>query len=390
MHTDSAKSTHQYSHKPLVRIGIECESIEDDSYGVARLTSKLLEQLAARPELEKTHRFILYFSRRVPDLACLKSPVFQTRLIGLPRWRLPASFSVYYYLLLPLELWRHPVDVMYYPNYMLPLAHPPRTPSLVMMTEDIYREARNPKLPFRYRAAYLVFSLFWAARRATRVMAISESSRDTLMRFGIPRERIAVNELAVDAPRIRNWQSATRHSFLWVGQAFERRHLREALAAFTELARERPELTFRVIGPDKYNPPLIEETVRLINRRLDRPAVTWEPYVTDEALAEAYASSHAVVYVSDAEAFGLPPLEGLSYGAVPVVADKPVCREVYGEHAFYSAEPSVAGIGAAMQEALTDERRRAGILRTAPAITARYSWQAHAQRFLRIMSHLAT
>jgi glycosyltransferase involved in cell wall biosynthesis len=93
------------------------------------------------------------------------------------------------------------------------------------------------------------------------------------------------------------------------------------------------------------------------------------------------------VYVSDAEAFGLPPLEGLSYGAMPIVADAAVSREVYGEHAFY-AEPTVASIGTAMHAALTDKNRRAAIRSAAPRILERYTWQAHADRWLGIMKKI--
>lgn len=370
----------------MKRIGIECESIEDDSYGVARLIAKLLEQLAGRPELARTHRFVLYFNNRIPDLPFLNTPIFEKRLVGLPRWGLPSSFSIYYYLLLPLELWRNKPAAMYYPNYMLPVIHPPRVPSLVMMTEDIYREAKNPKLPLRYRAAYLLFSLFWAARRATKVMAISKSSRDTLAREGIARARIAVNELAVDPAQP---VAATPGKFvLWVGQAFERRHLREALAAFADIARDMPDLTFRIVGPDKYNPPIIEESSRLINQRLNRPAVIWQHKVGDAELASHYAGASALVYVSDAEAFGLPPLEALSYGAMPVVADVPVSREVYGEHAFYARTPSVDAIGTALREALTDTGRRNRVKAAAPSILKRYTWSAHADRWLKIMQRI--
>jgi glycosyltransferase involved in cell wall biosynthesis len=373
--------------KPIT-IGIECESIENDTYGVARLISKLLEQLAAQTDHSPKYRFVLYFNKNIPALPFLNNPIFEKRVVGLPRWGLPGSFSVYYYLLLPLQLWKDRPAAMYYPNYMLPLIHPPHVPSLVMMTEDIFREARNPKLAFRFRIAYLIFSLFWAVHRATKVMAISRSSRDALAREGIARDRIAVNELAVDTPATRHSPLATRHSLLYVGQAFERRHVREVLAAFTHLAQEMPDLSFHIVGPDKYEPPIIKETVQLLNQRLNRTAVSWEPYASDEDLATHYATARALVYVSDAEAFGLPPLEGLSHGAVPVVADAPVSREIYGPHAFYASQPSVTAIGTALRAALTDENHRTAIRHAAPAILARYTWKAHADRFLRIVQTL--
>ena len=52
-------------------------------------------------------------------------------------------------------------------------------------------------------------------------------------------------------------------TFLWVGQAFPRRHLREALQGFEALAleSEEEEMTFRVIGPDRYPTPTVADAV---------------------------------------------------------------------------------------------------------------------------------
>lgn len=375
MPNDTASSHH------LTTIGIECESIEEDQYGVARLIRKLLEQLASRPELTRTHRFVLYFNGRIPDNALLRNPLFQIKQIGLSRWGLPRSFSLYYYILLPLELWRHPVDAMYWPNYMLPLIAPPRIPSLVMLTEDVWHAIHNRQVALRYRIAYAIFG-YWAAWRATRITAISHASQSALTTlFRISPDRIIVNELAVD-PRQGDEAGDGAHTILFVGQAFERRHLRETLVAFQEIAQEYPTLTFHIIGPDKYQTPIIDRMVRTINQRLARQAVTWVPRATDEALADAYRHARILVYVSDIEAFGLPPLEALSYGVPAVVADTPVNREIYGSAAFLVGTPDVSSIAHALRQSLNDTGKRAAIRAAAPRILARYTWRAYTDRFL--------
>ena len=365
------------SHNRIRTIGIECESLEGDSYGVARITLNLIRELAARPALGASWHCILYFKRTVPAMcAALDPAIFTTRVIGVP------SFSLYYYLALPLRLWRDRPDVMYYPNYMLPILHPPRVRSVVMLTEDIYQEMHNPRLPVRYRIAYRVFATGWAAHRAKRIMAISKSSAAALEAH-IPAARIIVNPLGVSPPATDAGREPGRY-LLWVGQAFERRHLRETLAAFASVAAEHPDLEFRIVGTDKYDPPIIAETVRHLNRALGRQAVSWRQSVNDRELSAAYAGAEALVYVSDTEAFGLPPLEALLHGTPAVVADTPVTREVFGPYAFYAPHTDVTGITDVLRTALCDRRLRSRIIAARSSIGNRYTWSGFADRFLRM------
>ncbi len=368
MPIDSEKLTH---------IGIECESIEGDSWGVARLVYKLLEQLAAQPELARTHRFHLYFKSHIPDYPFLNAPVF-VKTVTTPGWA-PVSFNLHYHVWMVARAYADGVAMLCLPNYQLPLLW--FKPSLVMLTEDIHAAMRDPQLPFKYRLSYLIFSN-WAAKHATRIMAISRSSKEALVRlFGIAPERVAVNELAVASAQ--PVAPMPGRYLLYVGQAFERRHLRETIQAFESLARDDHELRLIAIGPDKYQPPVIADLVAATNLRLGRPAVQHISWVSEGDLARLYAGASALVYVSFTEAFGLPPLEALSYGVPAVVADSPVNREIYSEHAFYAAHPN--DIQRAMTMALADIAHRERIRQAAPSIMARYTWQAHGDRFLNII-----
>ena len=58
----------------MYKIGIECESIEDQSWGVGRIVKKLLEEISKRPELQKEFKFFLYFKSKIPDLPYLDNP----------------------------------------------------------------------------------------------------------------------------------------------------------------------------------------------------------------------------------------------------------------------------------------------------------------------------
>ncbi|MEX2052703.1 MAG: hypothetical protein WD898_00545, partial [Candidatus Paceibacterota bacterium] len=68
----------------MLKIGIECESIEDQTWGVGRMITKLLEEISKRPELQKEFRFFLYFKARIPNLPYLDNPIFIKKVVKVP------------------------------------------------------------------------------------------------------------------------------------------------------------------------------------------------------------------------------------------------------------------------------------------------------------------
>lgn len=366
------------------KIGIECESIEDAGWGIGRIIKKLLEEIANKPELQKEFRFFLYFKSKIPDLPYLNNPIFVKKVVRTPF--LPASFSVYYYLLLPVKLLFEGLDLMYFPNYMLPCFV--RSKTVVDLTEDIYYEFKEGSLPFRYKLAYRIFSTL-AARRATAIETMSETSKARVAElFGIPESRIFANPLGVDAPK-KAEKLLNDEYILYVGQAFPRRHLRETMLAFRKIASRFPELNLIAIGKDKYNPPIISDLAGRINNELGSERISLKDYVPEDELISLYASAKLVIYVSSKEAFGLPPLEALAYGSVPVVALDDITHEIFGINAFFVEKPDEpSSIAGAIERGLIDVEKRAAIINAAPKILSRFTWHGHAERFFKMLRNI--
>lgn len=366
----------------MKHIGIECESIEQDTYGVARIILKTLEEISRRPELAQTHRFHLYFKSRIPDYPFLDNPIFIKEIIWQP---LPyRSFVLYYYVFLPIRLWFARLNAMYFPNYMLPIIFWGK--SLVLLTDDIYYEMRSPDQRPHHRLAYWVFGN-WAARFATKIMAISETSKRELVRlFKINPDRIAVNHLGVETFEAKESRPHERDYILFVGQAFPRRHLKETLLAFEKIAPEFPNLDFIFVGTDKYSPPIIDDLINEINKRLDSSRAIHRKNVSDEELSSLYKHAKVVTYISNREAFGLPPFEALAQGGIPVTADNPLSHELFGNNAFMVPEPiTTESVVKTLKDSITNTAQREIVQKMAPAITSRFNWRSHADRFLDII-----
>jgi glycosyltransferase involved in cell wall biosynthesis len=365
----------------MLKIGIECESIEDSqSWGVARELNNLLKQIASRPELEKEFKFFLYFKSHIPDYEFLKNPIFVKKIV----WPPLGSFSFYYYVFLPIKLWFERLDVVYFPNYMLPILFCGK--SLVSLTEDVFHEINNPEMSFRYRAAYKIFAT-WAAQHATRIMAFSESSKKAVSKlFKIPFERISANYHGIDIRPVTGKNIPFENFGLYVAQAFPRRHLKETLLAFEKISSKYPDLKFIAIGKDKYNPPIIDNLVKEINSRLGDEKIIYKEYVDENELIGLFRNAKFIMYVSESEAFGLPPLEGLGYGTIPVVADAPINKEIYGENAFFVESPiTVGSIARSMEDSLNNEEKIEKIKNSITGIINKFSWSDHTDRFLKII-----
>jgi len=378
----------------IKKIGIECESIEGKNpmWGVGRMIIKLLEEISHRPELEKDFRFVLYFKDTVPDFPFLNAPIFEKRRVPVPFFK-SRLFPIYYFALLPMKLWFERLDVMFWPNYMLPIIAFGK--SVAMLTEDAYYETYEGKLPFRYRLAYWVFAN-WTAKLATKILAISETSKKNVARlYKINPDKIFVDYLGVDINTPPGWRIEKQGDYvLFVGQAFPRRHLKETILAFEKLITQQnqhpdklenvgvSELKLITIGPDKYEKPTVKPLVSKINSRIGREAIIHKDYVKDEELPDLYAGARALVYVSDREAFGLPPMEALSFGVPPIISDNELGHELFGEYAFYVPHAYPDNIAESILQALTQTEKIAKIKTDGPEFVKKYNWKSFVDKFI--------
>ncbi len=156
---------------------------------------------------------------------------------------------------------------------------------------------------------------------------------------------------------------------LYVGQMFPRRHAKETILACKKLGLE-----LVLVGVDKYTPRLMGDQIHFGAGE----SISWYDRVTEDKLQWLYKNARLFVYVSDTEAFGLPPLEALAHGVRPVVADTDVSHELLGDDAIY-CEPTVDGIAEAIQK---------GLAMPKPQPINNFSWKDHTDRFIELCRNL--
>lgn len=366
----------------MIKLGIECENLEDSKsrWGVGQLTFNLLNEYANNNDWQKKFKLYLYFKKRIPEDEFLKNPIFIKRVIGFP------SFNIFYHILMPLRAMIDRLDWMFFPAYMLPPLYLGK--SIVMLTEDVFYEYKFGTLPFRYRLAYGLFTN-WAAMRATRILAISETSKKNIAKlYNIKSERIFVSNVGVSI--IENLKISAlgvkNQNFpyiLYIGQAFPRRHLKEIILAFKNIVSEFPDLKLIAVGKDKYPVPIIKDLVEKTNQELNEEKIIYYDYLDKrEDIEKLYSNARALIYVSEREAFGLPPMEALVFGVPSVIMDNELGHELFGDYAFFAKSGSVEDITEIIKIAITDDKKIQEIKTKGPEFVKKYNWKNFTNMFL--------
>lgn len=236
------------------------------------------------------------------------------------------------------------VDVFLSPGPEVALGLP--VPS-VMVIHDL-TVLRFPEAYQRATVLQTRYLLPQMARRATRIVAVSENTkRDLVSDLGLAPSGIDVVGEGFDAatfyPRDEATVAAVRAKFglkrpflFYAGTLSRHKNLEVVLQALATLSASKPELEF-VLGGRKdvgVGGELDREAARLgLSDRFRSLG-----YVTRDELASLMSACAAFVYPSRYEGFGLAPLEAMACGA-PVVASRVASLpEVIGEGGFLVPE----------------------------------------------------
>lgn len=247
---------------------------------------------------------------------------------------------------------------------------------VVLTVHDLLAFRHPEYVPGAY-ASVLRAMIRRAARVARRILTVSASTRDDLVRLlGVPAGRIDVVPLAGSAPAApRPGGAAARRDdlLLAVGNRmphknFER--LLEALARIPEPRRPRL-VTTGSHGPDPLAP--------VVDRLGLGPWVDLRGWIGSAELERLYAEATVLVFPTLFEGFGLPTLEAMSRGCPVICSDLPVVREVAGDAARYVDPNDADDLARAITEVCADRALRERMARDGLVRAARFSWERTAE-----------
>ena len=243
-------------------------------------------------------------------------------------------------------------------------ALPWRCPCPAVVTIHDLSFEHDPKLMGLWDRAVFRRVVPFSARRAERVLTVSErSKRDLIELYGLAPDAVVVTPNGVD-PAFAPGARGTRDYVLAVGGIQKRKNQLAALAAAQEVG-----LPLVVAGPEQNS---------AVAAKLRARGATLRGYVEREELADLYRGAACLVQASRYEGFGLPVLEAMASGTPVVTVPDEALLEVVGDAAVVVDEAELAqGIRRALAD--RDRLAQAGLARA-----RKFTWRAAAERTVEV------
>lgn len=365
-----------------MRIAIDARIAYYTGAGIGQYTIRLTQALVKSARDEE---FILLQSRKQPE-PLINSPSIRT--MGL--WT-PSHHRLEQWLLsLELPLRQLNVDVLHSPDFIPPL-HLNTFRSVITVHDLAF--LRWPHFLTEDSARYYG-QVDEAVRRADHIIAVSQSTKDDLIRLlGVPSEKITVVYEAAD-PLFRPVDSQEAWAYLrgkfplpeeyifFVSTIEPRKNIGALLRAYAHLRQHYNVGAGLVLAGaiGWLSERVFEEVSRL---GLERH-VTFLGRVENEDLLYLYNAARCLAHPAFYEGFGLPPLEAMACGTPVVVSNVSSLPEVAGDAALLVDPNDEEALAVALHRLLTDEDLRAALREKGLARAATFSWQRAAQETLAI------
>ncbi len=222
------------------------------------------------------------------------------------------------------------------------------------------------------------------ARKSTRLLAISEFTRDDVVDFtGVDPGKITITYPAADKIKdhpkpIKNLEG--KKFITYVGRPLPHKNLWRLVRAYALLKQTHPDLLLVLAG--KY-----DDGYRLLAGQAKQAGITgvvFTDFITDAQLRWLYENAAAYVFPSLSEGFGLPGLEAMLYG-LPVASSSATCLpEIYQDAPLYFDPNSVEEMAEKISMILDNPILAAELAKRGKKQAAKYSWKRLAQQTLKV------
>jgi glycosyltransferase involved in cell wall biosynthesis len=362
----------------VVRIGIDGRYIQDHYPGIGRYTYNLASKL---PQVAPDAEFVLLHDPRLIntryDVELLsRHDNLELVTVDIPTVSVQEQYRLHSLVkALSLDLLHSPYLIM---PYWLPC------PSVVTVY-DLIPFIYPQYLPHRWTAWVFRAAMSLAVRRATKVIAISESTKRDLTRlFGAAQGKATAIHLAADE-RFRllereQWGQVVRsyglpeRYVLYMGINKPHKNLVFLLRVFSELSTD---ASLVLAGKEDPRYPQAHEEARRLGLA-DRVLFLGE--IPDTDLPALYNGAQAFVFPSLYEGFGLPVLEAMACGVPVVASDSSSIPEIVDEVAITLDPQDADAWVAALTEVVEKERLRAEMSKKALERAEMFSWEETARR----------
>jgi glycosyltransferase involved in cell wall biosynthesis len=369
-----------------VRIAIDARKLRD--FGIGTYIRNILMELS---RLDRTTEYVVLCRPDDLDTGDVLGTNFRMVPEAAPTYSVSEQFRI------PLALARERVQLVHEPHYVLPPLVRCRS---VVTIHDCIHLMFPQYLPGKLAYVYAKGSMWSAARKANRILTVSEASkRDILRFFDVAPQKVAVIYNAIDErfltpPNTAHMDLVRQryqldHPFvLYVGNIKPHKNIQRLIDAFGRVRARgcQADLKLVIIGDEISKYPALRQSVH--KHKLDKH-VRFLGFQPMETLAAFYRLARVFVFPSLYEGFGLPPLEAMACGTPVVTSNVSSLPEVAGGAALLVDPYDPESIAHGVCQALTDEPLRADLIARGLDRARSFSWAQSVKRIHEIYMAVA-
>ena len=371
-----------------MHIAIDAHSVGAQLAGNETYAINLIEALAV---IDQTNQYTLYVTKpSAVDRFANRWANFQVRrtLPHTPLVRIPLTLSA--------ELRKNPVDVLH-----VQYTAPPLTPCAVVATIHDLSFEHLPETFNRRSRAQLRLTVRRTARKAARILTLSEFSRqDIIETYKTDRERVVVTPPAASAHfapvgdatelrRIRTIYHIERDYILALGSIQPRKNLVRLIKAYSSLWETGKEALPQLVlaGGRRW---LEDDTIRSAENSAAAKDILFTGYVPDTDLPVLYSGATCFVYPSYFEGFGLPLIEAMQCGVPVLAGNKTSMPEVVGDAGVLVDPLNESAIAGALAQLIERPDYRAELRVKGLERAKTFNWQTTARLTLQAYEQAAS
>lgn len=345
---------------------------------------EILIQLERQTRADKTFTFTILLAAELKTDLPKEREGWQYSVIG------PKVFWTQWALPLHLFLHSHNYDLFYTPGHYAPrFSSVPYVSSVMDLAFIPY-----PKHFKKEDSLKLTAWTKYSVQHARKVIAISEYTKQEIIKYyQKPAKDIIVAYPAVRPPKklpSRETISSVEKKFkiyspyiLFLGTIQPRKNIETLVAAF-ELMLKRRMLPFKpqlvLAGKVGW---LAEPIMKRIQSSSVQKYIITTDFISDREKEALLAGADATALLGLYEGFGIPPLEALHFGSIPVVSETTSLPEVVGEAGFVVDPTDTKAIAKTLTQVLTlNSTKRAQLRKHAREQVKQFSWESTTQRIL--------
>jgi glycosyltransferase involved in cell wall biosynthesis len=332
--------------------------------------------------------------------------IYTTRGLDGPSLGLPANFRIapgnlptinprvripWEQFLAPWLLRRSGASLFHGTLNVVPLACP--VPSVVTVHDLAF--IRFPHTFRSYNRTYLDFATRTSVRRAARILAVSEHTRQEVIGLlGVPPERVVVTPNAARASfvppdekelaQFRRAKGLPDQFVLYLGTLEPRKNITTLLEAYSQVRRSSCAPLIIGGGLGWLYQPVFERLEALGLK----DHVQFAGYLDEQELHLWYAAATLFVFPSLYEGFGMPPLEAMSCGTPVVTSNSTSLPEVVGDAGLMVPPTDADALAEAILRLLRDPALRAEMRERGLQRARAFSWRTTAERTLAVYEQI--